>query len=133
MLKFFKQIPLIFLVSCSVVHFQNKNSQKKMSISFGSVYENEKLTLLINDSIYYSNRPIKTNSLGTDPTNYIEIDTDSINLKGTFRALIDTELNIKRTLEIDTVLYRSKGWNIIIGANYDKYYVSQQNKLFIVE
>lgn len=106
-----------------------------MVISFGSVYENEKLTLSVNDKVYYTDRDIKTNSLGTDPKSYIEVEADKVHLKGFFMAKIDPEFDkdYTRKLEIDTVLYRNKGRRIIIGANYDKYHISQQNKKFKVE
>lgn len=131
------QISIVFLaliiLSCSTSRI--KDSNKTMKISFGSVYENEKLTLSINDSTYYLNRYIKTNSLGTDPTSYISIEADKIHLKGEFIANIDPKLDKDyiRKLKIDTVLYRNKGHRIIIGANYDAYYVSQQDKKFKVE
>ena len=124
----------MLLLSCSTGRL-NDNEKKTMSISFGSVYENEKLTLSINDSVYYADRDIKTNSLGTDPENYIEVVADKVHLKGTFIAKIDPDfdMNYIRELSIDTVLYRKKGRNIIIGANYDIYYVNQQNTRFKVE
>ena len=126
---------LFFLFSCSVFDFQKDVEKKKMSISFGSVYENEKLSLSINDSIYYVDKSINTNSLGTDPRNYIEIEADRIHLEGVFEAVVAPELdpNYIRKLKIDTVLHKRNGRLIIIGANYDKYYVNQQNKKFKVE
>ena len=106
-----------------------------MSITFGSVYENEKLTLSINDSIYFTDRDINTNSLGTDPKSNIQIGADRVHLKGVFMAKIAPELDkdYVRKLDIDTVLYRKKGRRIRVGANYDMYYISQQNKMFKVE
>ena len=132
-IKILSSISILLLFSCSVSKLSD--SKKKMSISFGSVYESEKLTLFVNDSIFYDDRDIKTNSLGSDPKNYIVIDAEKVHLKGFFMAQIDPEFdkNYIRKLEIDTVLYRKKGRRIFIGANYDKYYISQQNKKFIVE
>jgi len=133
MTKIFKQALLFLFTSCSTINFKKNNSDEKLSISFGSVYEDEKLTLSINDSVYCLNTPVRTNSLGTDPKKNIQIEADSIKLKGTFNAVIDAELDFKRSLEIDTILFKRNGRLIIIGANYDKYYVSQQDKPFIVE
>ena len=133
MIRIFKKALLLLFISCSTFNFKKHNSDEKMSISFGSIYEDEKLTLSINDSVFYLNTPIKTNSLGTDPKKNIQIETDSINLKGTFNAVMDAELDFKRSLEIDTILFKRNGRLIIIGANYNKYHVSQQDKPFIVE
>ncbi|TPV31047.1 hypothetical protein FJ651_15620 [Paucihalobacter ruber] len=127
-------VVLLLLLSCSASKL-NENKKRTISIIFGSVYENEKLTLSVNDSVYYSDRDIKTNSLGTDPKNYIEIESDKVHLKGYFMAKIDPEFDkdYTRKLEIDTILYRKKGRLISIGANYHKYYINQQNKKFKVE
>jgi len=124
----------ILILSCSASMF-NENNKKEMIISFGSIYENEKLTLTINDKVYYADKHIKTNSLGTDPKSYIVIEAEKVHLKGFFSAEIDPELDkdFNRKLEIDTVLYRKKGRRVIVGANYNEYYVSQQNKKFKVE
>jgi hypothetical protein len=127
-------IVLVLLLSCSASK-SNVNKKRTISIIFGSVYKNEKLTLTVNDSVYYKDREIKTNSLGTDPINYIEIEADKVHLKGFFIAKIAPEFDKDyiRKLEIDTVLYRNKGRIISIGANYDKYYINQQNKKFKIE
>lgn len=126
---------VILLLSCSVNRILEREKEL-MSITFGSTYENEKLTLFINDSIYYSDKIIQTNSLGIDPRSFIEIAAEKIHLKGVFTAKISSifeEGFSIRKLQIDTVLYRNKGHRIIIGANYDKYYVSQQRKKFILD
>ena len=123
------------LLSCASMNFNKKSNDDKIMISFGSVYENERLTLSINDSLYFRETLIETNSLGTDPKKYIEIKSDEVHLDGKFIAQVDPEFDetYTRTLKIDTILYKQDGSRIIIGANYDKYYVTQQNKKFKVE
>lgn len=126
-------IALLLLISCSSSKYGTE--KETMIISFGSVYENETLTLTVNDKVYYIDKEIRTNSLGTDPKSYLEIEADQVHLKGFFLAKIDPEFDkdYSRKLEIDTILYKKKGRRIIIGANFDKYHISQQNEKFKVE
>lgn len=128
-------ILFITLNACSA-NKSLKNNKKIINISFSSIYNDEKLSLNINDSSYYVNQRIKTDrSLGIDMKNYLTINGERVHLKGTFVAKIipDFDKNYIRELKIDTILNRDNGDNILIQARKKSYIIKQQSKLFKVE
>ena len=121
-------ISLLIFATCSVF------KTKPFRVGFSSLYNSDMLTLTVNDSLFYKEKEIKTNrTLGIDLKNGFSKKSKEINLKIKFYAIIDEDLKIERTVELDTLLFLKNGYNIIIFAGYDKIKIEQQKKIYILE
>lgn len=109
-------------------------TSKSFDIKFSSLYDEDKCTLTINGKKYYKDEYIITDrSLGIDLSKRISIKEDIININVFFEALIDDELDIQRTVKLDTTLYIKDGFNIIIFADSDQIKIQQQSKVYELE
>ncbi|MBA4155122.1 hypothetical protein [Flavobacterium sp.] len=129
-------IILFILNSCSIHDKNNlKNNEKYTNIVFSSVYDDEKIFLMINDSVFFKNKQIITDrSLGLDRKNFISIKSDTIFLK----AIAMGSLNVidkphYREIKLDTILYRKKGSYIWLEIRDSIIKVNQQKNKFVLE
>lgn len=127
------KLTLLFLIfiSCKTLKYK----REPFSIGFSSLYEDDRCTLILNDSLYFDNTKIKTNqSLGIDLVNGVTVvDASELRLSLMFFTEIEKELNINRSISLDTVLFKKNGYNILIFAGAEKIKITQQFKAFILD
>lgn len=125
---------LLFLILNESCRSFIDNSSNSFDIKFSSLYDEDKCNLTINGKRYYKDEYIVTDrSLGIDLSKRISIKEESIIMNVFFDALIDDELDIQRTVALDTTLYLKDGYNIIIFAGSDQIKIQQQSKIFELE
>jgi hypothetical protein len=116
------------MISCSSINNSKKiEKEEKMFINIKSIYSNDKISLSINDSIYFVDYDFRSGPDDFDPQISIVLDGNYLHLKGKFTALLIPEIdsNYTRTISLDTILYKKNGAFIKIGAKYDKVFLSQ--------
>ncbi|CAM1367789.1 hypothetical protein TPENAI_60290 [Tenacibaculum litopenaei] len=127
------KLTLLFfiIISCKTLKYK----REPFSIGFSSLYENDRCTLILNDSLYFDNTKIKTNqSLGIDLVNGVTVvDASELRLSLKFFTEIEKELNINRSISLDTVLFKKNGYNILIFAGAEKIKIIQQFKAFTLD
>lgn len=131
---------IIFILLLNIV-FISKSCKSIMGITnepfnikFSSLYDDDQCTLTINGIKYYDKEPIVTDrSLGIDLSRWIAIKEDKIHMNIQFEALIEPAWDFRRTIELDTTLYLSDGYNIIIFASSDRVLIQQESDIYILE
>lgn len=127
-------ILLILLISLLCSCKSLKSSSGNTVILFNSVYDDDLCNLKINDKVYYINEPIFTDrSLGIDVKKEILVSSDTLKLNLSFSGIVDKELNAKRTIKLDTVLYSINGKNILIRARGKNIVIEQQSTPFVLD
>jgi len=123
------------MISCN----SYKNLPKGQSnISFHSAFENDTLTVKVNDSIRFKNHRIEMiPEWGISKNTSIYVNGKEFRVSGTYKTteIIDKEfgVEINRTLKFDTILKAKNGRYIDIGANNEKILIEQRKKIRIVE
>lgn len=119
-----------FLLSCGAL----KKTEKTFRIGIASVYDNDTCNLIINNKVYLKDKPIITNrSLGLDLRNGVSIDAETINIKIAFHAVLDKEMDLERSVKLDTIININKGTNVLITAYYENIKIEQQRPPFIID
>lgn len=119
-----------FLLSCGAL----KKTEKTFKIGIASVYDNDTCNLIINNKVYLKDKPIITErSLGLDLKNGVSINSEILNIKMSFHAVLDKEMDLKRTVKLDTIININKGANVLITAHYESIKIEQQASPFIID
>lgn len=123
---------LIIIFSCGTT---NKPKNNFFGLVLSSVYDNESVTLKLNDSIILNNEKIYTDrSLGIDMKNQISFKSDviliSIETKGVLKVI---DKHFERVLKKDTTFCIGEGKFIWIDIRDNNINFKQSKKKFIIE
>lgn len=137
MKRFFSILSLLFILNSCGIHDKKKlkSTDDNINIIFSSVYDYEKISIMINDSLFLNNKFINTDrSLGIDRNSYLIIKADTIFINviaiGS-EIVIDKPFN--REIKLDTILYKKKGNYIWLEFGDKLINVKQQKNKFVVE
>ena len=139
-IKFNKKLILVLTFICGMISCNSYKNlpQGQSNISFHSAFENDTLTVKVNDSIRFKNHRIEMiPEWGISKNASIYVKGKEFKVSGTYKTteIIDKELGLKinRTLKFDTILKAKNGRFIDIGANNEKTLIEQRKKIRIVE
>jgi hypothetical protein len=126
---------LISSISCKSLFDSNKKTLRDRIFMLSSVLDDDRCTLIMNDSVYLLNTPIKTNrALGIDLTNELVVDSISNPVK--FEIIFEGNISYDgkafpiqlREIRLDTILDLRHGKYVLINARIDKILISQSKK-----
>jgi hypothetical protein len=118
------------IISCGSTKLSNNESV----LLFSSVYDNDNCDLKINNKIYFTKEIINTDrSLGIDLKKRVLVTDDTLKISISFTGVVVKELNAKRTVSLDTLLYSKKGNFILIRAGGKNIVIEQQSTPFVLD